>query len=149
MAVMFIDLDGFKNVNDSYGHAIGDLALRAVAERLQKCIRSSDSIGRLGGDEFAIVLDGARLPADAALVGERIVSTMIEPFMVEGHRLTMAASIGISVYPRDGMDAAALLRNADAAMYEAKQAGCNGFRFFSRPAEDEAAVACRAAAPTH
>ncbi len=132
MAVMFIDLDGFKNVNDSHGHAIGDLALRAVAARLQKCIRSSDSVGRLGGDEFAIVLDGARLPADAALVGKRIVAAMSEPLVLEQHRVTLAASIGIAVYPADGTDAATLLRNADAAMYKAKQARRNGFRFFSR-----------------
>jgi diguanylate cyclase (GGDEF)-like protein/PAS domain S-box-containing protein len=140
LAVMFIDLDGFKNVNDSYGHAIGDLALQAVASRLQKCVRSSDSVGRLGGDEFAIVLDGARLPADAALVGERIVAAMAEPLILEGHRLALAASIGIAVYPDDGTDAATLLRNADAAMYEVKQAGRNGFRFSSRPAGLAAAV---------
>jgi diguanylate cyclase (GGDEF)-like protein/PAS domain S-box-containing protein len=140
LAVMFIDLDGFKNVNDTYGHAIGDLALQAVASRLQKCVRSSDSVGRLGGDEFAIVLDGARLPADAALVGERIVAAMAEPLIFEGHRLTLAASIGIAVYPDDGTDAATLLRTADAAMYEVKQAGRNGFRFSSHPAELVAAV---------
>ena len=140
LAVMFIDLDGFKNVNDTHGHAIGDLALQAVALRLQKCVRSSDSVGRLGGDEFAIVLDGARLPADAALVGERIVAAMAEPLIFEGHRLTLAASIGIAVYPDDGTDAATLLRTADAAMYEVKQAGRNGFRFSAHPAELAAAV---------
>jgi diguanylate cyclase (GGDEF)-like protein/PAS domain S-box-containing protein len=140
LAVMFIDLDGFKNVNDTYGHAIGDLALQAVASRLQKCVRSSDSVGRLGGDEFAIVLDGARLPADAALVGERIVAAMAEPLIFEGHRLTLAASIGIAVYPDDGTDAATLLRTADAAMYEVKLAGRNGFRFSSHPAKLVAAV---------
>ena len=132
MAVMFIDLDGFKNVNDTYGHAVGDLLLREVASRLQKCIRSSDSVGRLGGDEFGIVLEGARLPAEAAQIGERIVAAMAEPIVVEGHRLTVAASIGIAIYPDDGTDAATLLRNADAAMYAAKQAGRNRFRFFSR-----------------
>jgi diguanylate cyclase (GGDEF)-like protein/PAS domain S-box-containing protein len=140
LAVLFIDLDGFKNVNDTYGHAIGDLVLREAASRLQKCIRTSDSVGRLGGDEFAIVLDGARLPADAALVGERIVAALAEPLRLEGHRLTIAASIGIAVYPDDGTDAATLLRNADAAMYEAKQSGRNGFRFSYRPAEPVAAV---------
>lgn len=140
MAVMFIDLDRFKNVNDTYGHAIGDLSLRAVASRLQKCIRSSDSIGRLGGDEFAIVLDGARLPADATLISERIVAAIAEPLIVEGHRLAMTASIGISVYPDDGTDAPTLLKSADAAMYEAKQAGCNRWRFFSSSADAVAAV---------
>jgi diguanylate cyclase (GGDEF)-like protein/PAS domain S-box-containing protein len=140
MAVMFIDLDGFKNVNDTYGHAVGDLVLREVASRLQKCIRSSDSVGRLGGDEFAIVLDGARLPADAALVGERIVAAMAEPLILEGRRLKIAASIGIAVYSDDGTDAATLLKNADAAMYKAKQMGRNRFRFFSHPADVAATV---------
>jgi diguanylate cyclase (GGDEF)-like protein/PAS domain S-box-containing protein len=140
LAVLFIDLDGFKNVNDTYGHAIGDLALQAIALRLQNCVRSSDSVGRLGGDEFAIVLDGARLPADAALVSERIVEAMAEPLILEGHRVSVAASIGIAVYPEDGTDVAALLRNADAAMYEVKQAGRNGFRFSSHLAKRAAAV---------
>ena len=137
LALLFIDLDGFKNVNDTHGHAIGDLALQAVASRLQRCVRSSDSVGRWGGDEFAIVLDGARLPADAALVGERIVAAMAEPLVIEGRQLTLAASIGIAVYPDDGTDAAGLLRSADAAMYEVKEAGRNGFRFSStrRPAK--------------
>jgi diguanylate cyclase (GGDEF)-like protein/PAS domain S-box-containing protein len=132
MAVMFIDLDGFKNVNDTYGHGVGDVLLQEVASRLQKCIRSSDSVGRLGGDEFGIVLEGAGLPAEAGQIGERIVAAMAEPAVVEGHRLTVAASIGIAIYPDDGTDAATLLRNADAAMYAAKQAGRNRFRFFSR-----------------
>lgn len=133
LAVMFIDLDGFKNVNDTHGHAVGDLALRTVAARLQRCVRATDSVGRLGGDEFAIVLDGARLPADAALVGERIVAAMAEPLVIEGRQLTLAASIGIAVYPDAGTDAAGLLSSADAAMYEVKQAGRNGFRFSSQP----------------
>ena len=140
MAVMFIDLDEFKKVNDTYGHAVGDLLLQEVGSRLQKCIRSSDSVGRLGGDEFGIVLEGARLPAEAAQIGERIVTAMAEPIVVEGHRLTVAASIGIAIYPDDGTDAATLLRNADAAMYAAKEAGRNRFRFFSRRLDVVSAV---------
>jgi diguanylate cyclase (GGDEF)-like protein/PAS domain S-box-containing protein len=132
MAVMFIDLDDFKQVNDTYGHGVGDQLLREVGSRLQKCIRSSDSVGRLGGDEFGIVLEGARLPDEAAQIGERIVTAMAEPIVVEGHRLTVAASIGIAIYPDDGTDAATLLKHADAAMYAAKEAGRNRFRFFSR-----------------
>jgi diguanylate cyclase (GGDEF)-like protein/PAS domain S-box-containing protein len=139
LAVMFIDLDGFKNVNDTHGHAIGDLALQAVASRLQRCVRPSDSVGRLGGDEFAIVVDGARLPVDAALVAERIVAAMAEPLIIEGRRLTLAASIGIAVYPDDGTDATTLLRSADRAMYDVKQAGRNGFRFSAHPARPVAA----------
>lgn len=143
LALLFIDLDGFKNVNDTHGHAIGDLALQAVASLLQRCVRSSDSVGRWGGDEFAIVLDGARLPTDAALVGERIVAAMAEPLVIEGRQLTLAASIGIAVYPDAGSDAAGLLRSADAAMYEVKEAGRNGFRFSSnrRPAKAATSIA--------
>ncbi|MEO8847214.1 MAG: diguanylate cyclase [Casimicrobiaceae bacterium] len=127
MALMFIDLDGFKDVNDTLGHDTGDMLLRQVASRLEKCIRTSDSIARFGGDEFAIVLEDANLPDDAVLVGERIVASLVEPFHLNGHRVTTAASIGIAIYPQDGSDAATLLKNADIAMYEAKRNGRNRF----------------------
>ena len=102
-----------------------------AASRLQKCIRLSDSVGRLGGDEFAIVLEDARDQVDATEIGERIVAAFALPFVLDGHRVTTAASVGIALYPGDGKDAATLLKNADAAMYKAKQAGRNQFRFFS------------------
>jgi diguanylate cyclase (GGDEF)-like protein/PAS domain S-box-containing protein len=140
MAVMFIDLDGFKNVNDTLGHNVGDLLLREVALRLQNCIRSSDSIGRLGGDEFAIVLEDAQGPTDAAHIGERIVAALALPFVLDRHRVMTAASIGIAVYPNDGTDASTLLKNADVAMYQAKQAGRNRFKFFSQRKEAVATV---------
>jgi diguanylate cyclase (GGDEF)-like protein/PAS domain S-box-containing protein len=140
MAVMFIDLDGLKTVNDTFGHDVGDLLLQETASRLQKCIRMSDSVGRLGGDEFAIVLENARDHTDAADIGKRIVAAFALPFVLDGHCVTTAASVGIALYPNDGTDAATLLKNADAAMYQAKQAGRNQFRFFSRFIGIEATV---------
>ncbi|MEO8751794.1 MAG: diguanylate cyclase [Casimicrobiaceae bacterium] len=132
MAVMFIDLDDFKQVNDSLGHDVGDLLLREAAIRMQSCIRLSDSIGRIGGDEFAIVVEEAHGPADAAQVCARIVAALAAPFVLAGHRITTAASVGIAVYPDDGSDAATLLRNADMAMYRAKDAGRNRCAFFTK-----------------
>ncbi len=140
MAVMFIDLDGLKKVNDTLGHGVGDLLLQEAASRLQKCIRLSDSIGRLGGDEFAIVLEDARNRADATAIGERIVAAFALPFILDGHCVTTAASVGIAIYPNDGTDAATLLKNADVAMYKAKQAGRNQFRFFSTGTHVEVTV---------
>jgi diguanylate cyclase len=141
LAVMFIDLDGFKIVNDTLGHDAGDLVLREVALRLAKCIRLSDSVARLGGDEFAVVLEKAQIPEDAAHVGERIVANLALPFVIDGQLITIAASIGIAIYPNDGTDGATLLKHADAAMYGAKQAGRNRFKFFSPTAEDAVDVA--------
>ena len=133
MAVMFIDLDEFKKVNDTLGHDVGDLLLQQVALRLQKCVRLSDSIGRLGGDEFAIILEDTQQPEDAMIVGERILATFAAPFVLDGHRVAATASIGIAIYPEDGMEPAELLKNADVAMYRAKQAGRKQFKFFSDP----------------
>jgi diguanylate cyclase (GGDEF)-like protein len=128
---MFIDLDGFKGVNDSLGHDVGDLLLREVAARLASCIRASDTIGRVGGDEFVIVLEEACLPADAVQVCQRIEAALAAPFDLDGHRLQTAASVGIAIFPADGTDAVTLLRNADAAMYRAKRMASNRFQFFS------------------
>jgi diguanylate cyclase (GGDEF)-like protein len=133
MTVMFIDLDGFKKVNDTLGHDVGDLLLQEVALRLQKCIRLSDSVGRLGGDEFAMVLEDTQERADSIRIGERILAALATPFVLGGHPVTAAASIGIAVYPRDGTDPLTLLNNADVAMYRAKQAGRKQFRFYSEP----------------
>src|SRR5450759_5179778 len=133
MTVMFIDLDGFKKVNDTLGHDVGDLLLQEVALRLQKCIRLSDSVGRLGGDEFAMVLEDTQAPADSVQIAERILAALASPFVLGGHPVTATASIGIAVYPKDGTDALTLLKNADVAMYRAKQAGRKQFRFFSEP----------------
>jgi diguanylate cyclase (GGDEF)-like protein len=133
MTVMFIDLDGFKKVNDTLGHDVGDLLLQEVALRLQKCIRLSDSVGRLGGDEFAMVLEDTQERADSIQIAERILAALASPFVLGGHPVAAAASIGIAIYGKDGTDALTLLKNADVAMYRAKEAGRKQFRFFSEP----------------
>lgn len=130
VAVLFFDLDRFKRVNDSHGHHLGDQLLRGVAERLTACVRGSDLVARWGGDEFLLVLpDIADVKAVAPIV-EKILAEFQAPFILGGHELTVNASIGISLYPDDGMDTATLLRNADMAMYTAKIEGRNTFRFF-------------------
>jgi diguanylate cyclase (GGDEF)-like protein/PAS domain S-box-containing protein len=130
LAVMFLDLDRFKVVNDSLGHEAGDLLLQAVAGRLELCLRKSDTIARLGGDEFVIVLSDFESTAEIALLSDRIVASLAAPFDLNGHPAHIGASIGIAVYPQDGSEAGTLMKNADAAMYQAKGAGRNTFRFF-------------------
>jgi len=140
LAVMFIDLDGFKSVNDTLGHAMGDLMLKEIGPRLQKCIRSSDSVGRLGGDEFAIVLEDTRNPPDIVQIADRIIAAFAPPFVLDGHPVATSASVGIAIYPNDGTDAETLLKSADIAMYRAKHAGRNQFNFFSERTEIEPAI---------
>ena len=131
LAVLFLDLDRFKNVNDSLGHAIGDQLLRAVSTRLVSCLRAGDTAARLGGDEFIISLPDVNSGAEAALVAARILEELAKPFTVSGHQLPAAVSIGIALYPDDGDCAQTLLRNADTAMYHAKESGRANYQFFS------------------
>ena len=131
VSVMLIDLDGFKAVNDQFGHLMGDYVLRTVAKRLRECIRESDTVARLGGDEFVVLLAGQRAPEDASLVAEKILTALTEPVAAGGRRFEIGASIGISIYPRDGTTPEALLKHADAAMYRVKEAGKNRFQFYS------------------
>jgi diguanylate cyclase (GGDEF)-like protein len=128
--VMFIDLDRFKAVNDTYGHAIGDKLLQKVALRLRECVRAGDTVGRLGGDEFAIVLSKLVKDDDAALVAKKVISSLVRPFILEGNETYMSASLGIALYPGDGKDSDILLKNADTAMYRAKEQGRNTYRFY-------------------
>ncbi|MCS0584214.1 EAL domain-containing protein [Massilia pinisoli] len=130
-ALLFLDLDKFKHINDSLGHAVGDQLLQAVSERLVNCVRASDTVSRHGGDEFVILLADERQPHDAALAAEKILLALSTPFLIEGQQLHTSTSIGISVFPLDGMDAAALIKNADTAMYHAKEHGRNNYQFFS------------------
>ncbi len=129
IAVLFIDLDRFKVINDSLGHIVGDELLQYAAKRLSKSVRASDTLSRQGGDEFVIltVIDHI---TDAAHIAEKVIADMNAPFEIGGHSLSAGASIGISIYPQDGGDTATLLRNADIAMYAAKEAGRRTFRFF-------------------
>jgi diguanylate cyclase (GGDEF)-like protein len=131
VAVMFIDLDHFKHINDSLGHAVGDLLLQSVAKRLLACVRGSDTVSRQGGDEFVVLLSEVQQVQDAALTAEKLIEAMAEPHLVDGHRLHAALSIGICLYPDDGGDVDALARNADTAMYHAKRNGRNNYQRFT------------------
>jgi diguanylate cyclase (GGDEF)-like protein/PAS domain S-box-containing protein len=131
LAVLFIDVDRFKHVNDTFGHTAGDQLLKQVSERLSGCIRSDDTVGRLSGDEFAIVLSRLTAPEDAATVAQKIVDELNLPFQLEGAELYVTASIGITVYPNDSEDQDALIRNADVAMYRAKERGRNNYQFYT------------------
>ena len=128
--VMFVDLDRFKPVNDNFGHRAGDEVLKVVAQRLSGCVRKADTVARAGGDEFVIVLSEVNAH-DASLVGRKILDELSRPIRVERHELGISCSIGISVYPVDGRDMVTLMGNADAAMYQAKKDGRNGYRFFA------------------
>lgn len=130
LAVMFLDLDGFKRINDSLGHAAGDLLLQSISQRLVGCVRGSDTVSRLGGDEFVVLLAELEHPRDAAIVADKIVADSRLPHQIGPHCLAAALSIGIGVYPADGAEAMTLLRNADLALSRAKAAGGGTFRFF-------------------
>ena len=130
-AVLFVDLDRFKNINDSLGHNQGDRLLQSVARRLQECLRQSDTIVRQGGDEFIVILEDLQLPEQAGQIGAKLLETLSSPYREDGYDFFLTASIGIALYPDDGDDADTLLRNADTAMYEGKSAGGNTVRFYT------------------
>jgi len=130
-ALMFVDLDRFKPVNDTFGHRVGDELLKAAAGRLANCVRKEDTVARAGGDEFIVVLSELTKREDAALIGGKILQQLSRPFSVERHELEISGSIGISVFPEDGKTLLELLNNADVAMYHAKKAGRNGYLFFA------------------
>jgi len=131
VGLMFVDLDRFKQINDTMGHSFGDLLLRAVAERLEYCIRGNDTVARLGGDEFAILLQNLQNAGDAQLTAQRVVDHFRLPFQILEREIFITASLGIAIYPRDEDDSDNLLAKADAAMYEAKQSGRNAFREYA------------------
>jgi diguanylate cyclase (GGDEF)-like protein len=130
LAVLFIDLDRFKVVNDTFGHGVGDVLLQHVALRLKGCLRRCDTLSRIGGDEFTAILPELGTREDAALIGEKFVACLLEPFALAGQTVHVSASIGITLYPGDGNSIEELLRNADVAMYHMKSKGKNGFEFF-------------------
>jgi diguanylate cyclase (GGDEF)-like protein/PAS domain S-box-containing protein len=131
LALLFIDLDRFKNINDSLGHQVGDLLLREVANRMHGCIRKGDTLSRLGGDEFVVTLEGLQQAEDAAQVAAKIIKALSRPCEIAGHTLNTSCSIGISIYPLDAEDDRALMKNADTAMYHAKEKGRDNYQFFS------------------
>ena len=131
VALLFLDLDRFKVINDSLGHSVGDLLLQEVAARLRKCARNQDTVARIGGDEFLIALTALKDTPDAAVAAERIMEAMAPEFVIQGRSFAITCSVGISIYPAHGTDAETLIKNADAAMYSAKESGRNAFRFFT------------------
>jgi diguanylate cyclase (GGDEF)-like protein/PAS domain S-box-containing protein len=131
LAVLFLDLDRFKPINDSLGHDIGDQLLKGVAERMQASVRSVDTVSRVGGDEFVVLLSEIETMEDAARVAEKLIRGLSQPYAIEGHELLITASVGICIYPDNGTQPNVLLRNADASMYSAKEAGRNRYQFYS------------------
>jgi diguanylate cyclase (GGDEF)-like protein/PAS domain S-box-containing protein len=138
VALLFLDLDRFKTINDSFGHSVGDLLLQQLAERLKKWSREQDTLARLDGDEFVVVLTAVKDIADAAVAADRLMKAMSTEFTVQGHLLTVSCSLGISVFPDHGSDGEALIKNADAAMYCAKDHGRNNLQFFTQDMNDRA-----------
>ncbi len=130
LALMFIDLDKFKPVNDTYGHGVGDLLLKEVALRIQDCLRDSDTAARIGGDEFVILLPAIETQQDASKVGEKILHELNRPFALAGHTLQISASIGVAVYPEHGKEEKLLVKSADIAMYHAKKNGRNNVKMY-------------------
>jgi diguanylate cyclase (GGDEF)-like protein len=131
VVLMYLDLDNFKDVNDSLGHAVGDQLLQSIAKRLEACVRSSDTVSRHGGDEFIVLFSEVEAAHDAAHAAEKLIKALAEPHRIGDHRLGVTLSIGISVYPDDGDDGDALLVSADTAMYHAKRGGRNNYKRFT------------------
>lgn len=134
-ALMLLDLDYFKNVNDSLGHEAGDLLLQAIGHRLRECVRHRDTVARIGGDEFAVVLEDLAGSEDAAVIAEKILDAMTRPFSLDGQEVSIAASIGIAMFPDHDTvpDTVTLLKRADTALYQAKHGGGRDYRFYAPP----------------
>jgi diguanylate cyclase (GGDEF)-like protein/PAS domain S-box-containing protein len=139
VAILFMDLDGFKHINDSLGHPIGDKLLQSIAKRLVECVRGSDTVSRQGGDEFVVLLSEVAQSEDAAISAVRLLQAVAEAHSIDQHDLHVTTSIGVSVYPDDGVDAETLIKNADTAMYQAKENGRQSYQFF-KPAMNTRAV---------
>ncbi|MDO9227864.1 MAG: EAL domain-containing protein [Pseudomonadota bacterium] len=131
LAVLFLDLDHFKNINDTLGHPIGDLLLQEVAQRLVQCVREEDTVARLGGDEFTILLEELDDSRFASSVAQKIIAVLAERFMLQGHEVFVTCSVGISIYPGDGGDITSLFKNADSALYRAKEQGRNNYQYYT------------------
>jgi len=138
MAVLFIDLDRFKLVNDTQGHSAGDKLLQEAAARLLQCVRSGDTVGRFGGDEFGAIVSDLAKPGDAGVVAQKVLDALAEPFTLDAHDTYVSASIGITLFPADGDNPEALVMNADTAMYRAKEQGRNTYQYFTREMNERA-----------
>jgi|KBSMisStandDraft_5_1062788.scaffolds.fasta_scaffold00793_4 diguanylate cyclase (GGDEF)-like protein len=128
MAIIYMDLDGFKQINDTLGHTFGDAVLKTVAERLKAVVREEDTVARVGGDEFMVALWHVRNPCDAATVAAKLIKAVSQPCVIEGRSLTVTTSAGVALYPEHGLDTDALMKSADMSLYEAKNGGKNAFR---------------------
>lgn len=137
IALLFLDLDRFKEINDTLGHDAGDQLLQQAAQRIRACTRAEDTVARLGGDEFTVIITGVQRTEDVEQLTQKIITTLSEAFVLGGERVQISGSIGITLYPHDATEPEALVRNADQAMYVAKRAGRNGFRFFSDDMQHE------------
>jgi diguanylate cyclase (GGDEF)-like protein len=131
VALMFLDLDNFKAVNDTLGHDAGDLLLQGVSERIRRCVRKTDTVARLGGDEFTVILEGITSMQQPAMVAQKILDSLLMPFNLSGHEVFITTSIGITIYPSDSETIKDLLKYADRAMYRAKEQGCNHYQFYA------------------
>jgi len=131
IAVLFLDLDEFKQINDTLGHAVGDAVVQLVARRLESVVRHSDTVSRHGGDEFLVLMTEISQPSDAALIAEKILAALAAPTQIDNHLISLSASLGIALFPEDGDDAATLITRADAAMYSCKNRGGSNFQFYS------------------
>lgn len=139
VTVMFLDIDGFKDINDRFGHAVGDELLRQIAARLIDCLRETDTVARLGGDEFTVILEGGKRVEDAGQVATKILKAIGTPYRVGSRELVVTTSIGIAVYPLDGDSYEELVKGADTAMYQSKSAGRNTYQYFTRALRDRTA----------
>ena len=131
LAVVFVDLDGFKEVNEAHGHELGDTLIRSASQRLRGCVRKTDTLARLGGDQFSVICEGIRSNDDAILVCQKVHDALEQPFYLEGTQVSIGASIGASLFPQDANDPERLLACADDAMYRAKRAGGNRFHLYA------------------
>lgn len=132
IAMLFLDIDRFKNINDTKGHLVGDEVVKHVAHCLESVVRDADTVSRHGGDEFLILLSDVSQASDAAIIAEKIIAAIAQPIFIRGHELAISVSLGITIYPDNGEDAEALIKRADEAMYESKRSRLGGFKFYGK-----------------